>query len=78
MIKGKIKVSGGFRSENGGIRFGSIMSIIKTSRLREQNPFECIKLIFEGKSYLHKSIMLPPQKNEIGIFNFLVNYYFKG
>lgn len=49
MIKGKTKVSGGFRSENGGIRFGNIMSIIKTARLREQNPFECIKLIFEGK-----------------------------
>ena len=49
MIKGKTKVSDGFRSENGGIRFGNIMSIIKTARLREQNPFECIKLIFDGQ-----------------------------
>lgn len=49
MIKGKTKVSGGFRSENGGIRFGNIMSIIKTARLREQNPFECIKSIFDGQ-----------------------------
>ena len=30
MIKGKTKVSGGYRSEDGGIRFGNIMSIIKT------------------------------------------------
>lgn len=29
MIKGKTKVSGGFRSTNGGERFGKIMSIIK-------------------------------------------------
>ena len=50
MIKGKTKVSGGFRSENGAIRFGKIMSIIKTARLRDLNPFDCIKAIFEGKS----------------------------
>ena len=50
MIKGKTKVSGGFRSENGAIRFGKIMSIIKTAKLRNMNPFECIKAIFEGKS----------------------------
>ena len=50
MIKGKTKVSGGFRSENGAIRFGNAMSIIKTAKLRNLNPFECIKAIFEGKS----------------------------
>ena len=49
MIKGKTKVSGGFRSKNGAIRFGKIMSIIKTAKLRKMNPFECIKAIFEGK-----------------------------
>lgn len=50
MIKGKTKVSGGFRSEKGAIRFGKIMSIIKTARLRNLNPFECIKAIFEGQT----------------------------
>lgn len=50
MIKGKTKVSGGFRSRKGGERFGKIMSIIKTAKLREKNPFACIKLIFEGKA----------------------------
>ena len=49
MIKGKTKVSGGFRSKNGAIRFGKTMSIIKTAKLRKMNPFECIKAIFEGK-----------------------------
>lgn len=50
MIKGKTKISGGFRSEKGAIRFGKIMSIIKTARLRKLNPFDCIKAIFEGKT----------------------------
>ena len=50
MIKGKTKVSGGFRSEKGAIRFGKIMSIIKTARLRKLNPFYCIKAIFEGQT----------------------------
>ena len=50
MIKGKTKVSGGFRSENGGNRFGRIMSIIKTARLRKLNPFECIKALFAGQT----------------------------
>lgn len=49
MIKGKTKVSGGFRSEKGAIRFGKIMSIIKTAKLRKLNPFRCIEEIFEGK-----------------------------
>ena len=50
MIKGKTKVSGGFRSSNGGERFGKIMSIIKTSKLRKLNPLKCIKEIYQGKS----------------------------
>lgn len=50
MIKGKTKVSGGFRSSKGGERFGNIMSIIKTAKLRKLNPFTCIKEIYQGKS----------------------------
>ena len=50
MIKGKTKVSGGFRSREGAIRFGNIMSVIKTARLRNLNPITCIKSIFEGKT----------------------------
>lgn len=48
MIKGKTKVSGGFRSSKGGERFGNIMSIIKTSKLRKLDTFKCIRQIFEG------------------------------
>lgn len=50
MIKGKTKISGGFRSEKGGIRFGKIMSVIKTAKLRKINPFTCIKAIFAGEA----------------------------
>ena len=50
MIKGKTKVSGGFRSSKGGERFGNIMSIIKTAKLRKLNPLACIKDIYQGKS----------------------------
>lgn len=49
MIKGKTKVSGGFRSNEGGIRFGNTMSIIKTAKLRNMNPFKAIKEIYDGK-----------------------------
>ena len=49
MIKGKTKVSGGFRSAKGGERFGKIMSVIKTAKLRKLNPLNCIKEIFQGK-----------------------------
>lgn len=50
MIKGKTKVSGGFRSNKGGERFGKTMSVIKTAKLRNLNPFNCIKEIYQGKS----------------------------
>ena len=50
MIKGKTKVSGGFRSFKGGERFGNIMSVIKTAKLRKLNPLACIKDIYQGKS----------------------------
>lgn len=49
MIKNKTKVSGGFRSYKGGVRFGNIMSIIKTSKLRDINPFYSIKDILNNK-----------------------------
>ena len=48
MIKGKTKVSGGFRSTKGGERFGKIMSVIKTAKLRKLNPLNCIKEIYQG------------------------------
>lgn len=50
MIKGKTKVSGGFRSAKGGERFGNIMSVIKTAKLRKLNPLSCIKQIYQGES----------------------------
>ncbi len=50
MIKGKTKVSGGFRSENGGKRFGRIMSVIKTAKLRKLKPSICIAEILKGKA----------------------------
>ena len=49
MIKGKTKVSGGFRSCDGAIRFGNTMSIIKTARLRKINVVSCIKAILKGE-----------------------------
>ena len=49
MIKGKTKISGGFRSTRGGERFGYIMSIIKTAKLRKLKPLYCIKQIFKGE-----------------------------
>ena len=50
MIKGKTKISGGFRSDKGGERFCNIMSIIKTAKLRKLNPLSCIREIYQGKS----------------------------
>ena len=50
IIKGKTKISGGFRSKKGGERFGNIMSIIKTAKLRKLNPLTCIKEIYQGNS----------------------------
>ncbi len=50
MIKGKAKISGGFRSNKGGERFGNIMSIIKTAKLRNLNHLSCIREIYQGKS----------------------------
>ena len=50
MVKGKTKVSGRFRSNKGGERFGRIMSIIKTSKLRKLNPLNSVMEIYQGKA----------------------------
>lgn len=50
MIKSKTKVSGGFRSFEGGKNFGITMSIIKTSKLRKLNPLNSIRDIFQSKN----------------------------
>lgn len=44
MIKSKTKVSGGFRSFKGGVRFGK-----KISKLRNINPFYSIINIMDNK-----------------------------
>lgn len=49
MIKGKTKVSGGFRNIEGAKLFSDAMSIIKTSIKRKINPMQSIKDIFENK-----------------------------
>lgn len=49
MIKGKTKVSGGFRSIDGAKLFADAMSIIKTSIKRKINPMQSIKDIFDNK-----------------------------
>ena len=46
MIKGKTKISGGFRSMDGARAYADMMSIIKTSK---KNPYESIDLIFQNK-----------------------------
>ena len=49
MIKGKTKISGGFRSIEGAKLFADAMSIIKTSIKRNINPMQSILDIFENK-----------------------------
>lgn len=50
MIKGKTKISGGFRSKKGGERFGNIMSVIKTCKLRNIGVYDSLKLMLKGES----------------------------
>lgn len=51
MIKGKTKISGGFRTEKGAKTFAKIRSFISTCKLRTENVlYELIK-IFEGNEY---------------------------
>ena len=49
IYKGKTKVSGGFRSMEGANYFADALSIVKTSKKRNINPYDSIKLIFDGK-----------------------------
>lgn len=49
MIKGKTKISGGFRSMDGARAYADMMSIIKTSKKRKLNPYDSIDLIFQNK-----------------------------
>ena len=51
MIKTKLKVSGGFRTEEGAKTFAKIRSFIQTMKYREENIIEQIKGTFEGKEY---------------------------
>lgn len=48
MIKAKIKISGGFRSEGGAIAFANIRSIISTAKKQKKNVFNTIKNIFDN------------------------------
>ena len=49
IFKIKTKVSGGFRSMKGAESYTKALSIIKTSKKREINPFDSIKRIFNNE-----------------------------
>jgi transposase len=49
MIKAKTKISGCFRSEDGGAVFANIKSYTSTCRKNSRNIFEAIRLAFDGK-----------------------------
>lgn len=51
MIKTKVKVSGGFRTEEGANTFAKIRSFIATCKLRTENVIDELIKIFEGKEY---------------------------
>lgn len=51
MIKGKTKISGGFRTEEGAKAFAKIRSFISTCKLRTENIIEELIKIFEGNEY---------------------------
>jgi len=50
MIKTKIKVSGGFRSENGSSSFATIRSIISTAKKRGLSAYQIIRKIIRGET----------------------------
>ena len=49
IIKTKTKISGGFRSEEGAQIYCDAISIIKTSKRREINPFNAILAVFNNE-----------------------------
>lgn len=50
VYKGKTKVSGGFRSLEGANNFADALSIVKTSKKRNINPYNSIQSIFDGET----------------------------
>lgn len=57
MVKVKQKVSGGFRTLEGGKRFGRIRGYISTARKHAKNVFEAIQDAFDGNPFLPSSDM---------------------
>ena len=47
-VKVKLKVTGGFRAMGGSEAFCIIRSIWETDKLRAQNPFETLRMVFSG------------------------------
>jgi hypothetical protein len=50
MIKAKIKISGGFRSENGSNSFATIRSLVSTAKKRSINVYQTFRKIFRGEA----------------------------
>lgn len=51
MIKSKVKISGGFKTEEGAQTFAKIRSFISTCKLKTENVIDELIKIFEGNEY---------------------------